>query len=145
MGELYRVRLGRYSLKRRDILVLEEIFRDFADTYETLEASKYGKQVQLSKTRKRAPRVYADMHVEFNGVRADSVKYLPKSITKSRYFSIKCSPSVWITFTPFSATIGAQQLYATGEELDAIYKLVAAVKNYLYQCDKAIVNVWKLK
>lgn len=70
--------LGDIKLTRRDILVIEKLLRIYADAYEKNEASSYGQTTKPLRVRKHMPRKYADMNVVFNGVRADSIKFLPK-------------------------------------------------------------------
>lgn len=144
MQNLYRIKLGRYRLSRSDILVIEKLLRIYADAYEKRQASTYGHSALPPDGRKHMPRKYADMHVNFNGVRADSVKFLPKEINRSSNFEIRCSPGMWVEFTPFKTTIGAQVLYATGVELKTIKEVASKIGNYLNKCDRSIINIVKL-
>lgn len=144
MKQLYRVKLGRYKLSRRDILVIEKILRIYADAHEKRQAAQFGHSKTPPTGRKHMPRKYADMHIVFNGHRADSVKFLPKNIKRSNRFEIRCSPGMWIEFTPLSTTIGVQVLYATGPELKTMKDVVSKIEAYLSKCDRSILNVCKL-
>lgn len=144
MQQLYRIKLGRYRLTRRDILVIEKLLRIYADAYEKRQASTHGGRVIPPEGRRHMPRKYADMHVNFNGVRTDSVKFLPKGITHSRNFEIRCNPGMWVEFTPFSTTVGGQVLYATGMELKTMKEVALKIENYLGKCDKSFINICKL-
>jgi len=144
MQNLYHIKLGRYRLSRRDILVIEKLLRIYADAYEKRRASTYGDSSTPPDGRKHMPRKYADMHVSFNGVRADSVKFLPKEIKRSSNFEVRCSPGMWVEFTPFKTTIGAQVLYATGAELKTIKEVASKIGNYLRERDKSLINVCDL-
>lgn len=141
MQNLYRVKLGRYRLTRRDILVLEKLVRIYADSYEKSRAAAYGKSTTQPNGHRHMPRKYADMHVNFNGERADSVKFLPKYIKRSNNFEIRCSPGLWVKFTPFSTIIGGQVLYATGVELKVMKEVAAKIGAYLEKCDRSIINL----
>lgn len=144
MQNLYRVKLGRYRLSRHNILVIEKLLRIYADTYEKSRTSKHGHNALPPGGRKHMPRKYADMHVNFNGVRADSVKFLSKEINFSRNFEIRCDPGMWVKFTPFSTTIGIQVLYATGVELKVMKEVVSKIEAYLSKCDKSLINLCKI-
>lgn len=144
MQSLYRVKLGRYRLTRRDILVIEKLLRIYADAYEKNRASSYGQSTNPPERRKHMPRKYADMNVVFNGYRADSVKFLPKDIKRSSKFEIRCNPGMWVEFTPFSTTIGGQVLYATGIELKVMKAVSLKIEKYLITRAKALINVCEL-
>ena len=90
------------------------------------------------------PRKYADMHVTFNGVRADSVKFLPKDIKHSSNYEVRCSPGMWVTFTPLSTTIGGQSTYATGVEYKTMREVAAKIEEYLRGRKKSIINICNL-
>lgn len=137
----YRVKLGRYRLTRRDILVIEKLLRIYADEYEKRQGRVQGDMTTSSKGRRHMPRKYADRHVVFNGVRADSVKFLPKSIKRSHKFEVLCKPGMWVEFTPFRTTIGGQVLYATGAELMTIYEVSAKIESYLMTRKRSIINI----
>lgn len=140
MKELYRVKLGRYRLTRRDILVIEKLLRMYADAYEQQHALKYGQSTNPPKGRRHMPRKYADMNVIFNGHRADSVKFIPRQITYSSRFEIRCDPGLWVKFTPFSTVIGGQVLYATGIELKTMKEVAQKIESYLQSSPKSWVN-----
>ncbi|NLA43346.1 hypothetical protein GX865_04325 [Candidatus Saccharibacteria bacterium] len=141
MSKLYRVKLGRYRLTRRDILVLEKLVRIYADSHEKRQAAQFGHSTIPPDGRRYMPRKYADMHVTLNGLQADSVKFLPRHIKRSHRFKIRCRPGLWIEFTPLNTTIGAQVLYATGPELNVINEVVAKIRAYLEKCDRSIINL----
>lgn len=75
MQNLYRLNLGRYRFNRRDILVIEKILRIYADAYEKRSAAIYAQRSKPPDGQRCMPRKYADLHVDFNGVRADNVKF----------------------------------------------------------------------
>lgn len=144
MQNLYRIKLGRYKLNRRDILVIEKIFREYADVFEKREAKRFGQSTTPSAGRKHMPRKYADLHVNFNGQRADSVKFLPKYIKRSSHFEVRCSPGMWVEFKPFRTVIGGQVLYATGIELKVIKQTASKVEAYLRKKSKSLFNICDL-
>ena len=144
MQNLYSVKAGRYRLSRRDILVIEKLLRIYADAYEKRQALKYGKSILPPEGRRHMPRKYADMHVNFNGERADSVKFLSKDIKRSSNFEIRCNPGMWVKFTPFSTTIGGQVLYATGVELMVMKDVVLKIETYLKGRDRSLINYCEL-
>lgn len=141
MQNLYQIKLGRYKLTRRDILVIEKILREYADSYEKRQAKTYGQSTTPPAGRKHMPRKYADMHVNFNGERADSVKFLSKDIKRSSNFEVRCAPGMWVEFKPFTTTVGGQVLYATGIELKVIKQTAIKIEAYLQKCDKALFNI----
>lgn len=140
MQNLYRVRLGRYKLTRRDILVIEKLLRIYANAYEKRQALAFGQSAEPPSGRKNMPRKYADMNVIFNGLRADSVKFLPKSFKQSSNYEIRCDPGLWVKFTPFSTTIGGQVLYATGIELKVMKETIKAIEQYFTKVPKSLMN-----
>lgn len=141
MQSLYRIKLGRYRLNRRDILVIEKILREYADVFEKREAKRFGQSTTPPTGRRHMPRKFADLHVNFNGERADSVKFLSKDIKRSSNFEVRCSPGMWVEFRPFSTTIGGQVLYATGMELKTIKQTAAKIETYLKRCKKSFMNI----
>lgn len=145
MQTLYRVKLGRYRLNRRDILVIEKLLRIYADAYETSHAKKHGGRTTPPAGRRHMKRTYADMHVNFNGERADSVKFLPKRIKRSSNFEIRCDPGMWVRFTPFRTTIGAQFTYATGNEFKVMKEVAKKIESYLIQSRRSVMNVVSLR
>lgn len=86
------------------------------------------------------PRKYADINVIFNGFRVDSVKFIPKQITYSNRFEIRCDPGLWVKFTPISTVIGGQVLYATGIELKTMKEVVQKIESYLQSSPKSLIN-----
>lgn len=143
MQSLYRIKLGRYKLNRRDILVIEKILREYADAYEKRQAKTNGHSTMPPPGRRHMPRKYADLHVNFNGERADSVKFLPKDNKRSNNFEVRCSPGMWVEFKPFSTTIGGQVLYATGIELKVIKQTASKIESYLQKCNKSLINTYR--
>ena len=134
------MKLGRYRLSRRDILVIEKLLRIYADAYEKRQASSYGLSTEPPKGRRHMPRKYADIHVIFNGESADSVKFLPKNIKQSSNFEIRCDPGMWVKFTPFGTTIGGQVLYAKGIELKIMKDVASKLEGYIVSLPKALLN-----
>lgn len=141
MQELHRIKLGRYRLTRRDVLVIEKLLRIYADEFEKRQAKSAGSRITLPVGRKHMPRKYSDRHVVFNDVKADSVKFLPKSIKRSHRFEVRCAPGMWVTFTPFDTTIGGQVLYATGAELKAIYEASERIERFIKTRPGSLINV----
>ena len=163
----YRKRLGQYRLNRADIIAIEKLLRLYADAHEINYASKYGKRTTPPDGRKHMPRVFADMNIKIGryepyaielgwnyfGWRragidfffdADSVKFLPKSIKKARYFELQCRPGITLTFTPLSTTIYAQTHYATGRELTIMKEAVLAIETFLLGAEKSRINICTL-
>jgi hypothetical protein len=164
----YKKKLGRYRLNRSDIIAIEKLLRIYSNAYEKKKASLYGHPTEPTDGRRHMPRRYADMHVkvgrfrhklprfgwlsmeiDYTGVEyiynADSVKFLPKSIKKARYFQICCSPGMEVTFSPFLTTVGAQTNYATGEELRVMKGVVSEIEKYLLGSKKSFINIIKLE
>jgi hypothetical protein len=146
MSELHRLKLGRYKLTRKDVLVVEKLLRIYANTYEKRRATRFKREVVLSSKRKVAKRSFADMHVLFSGVRADSVKFLPKTIKRRLHYSfeLRCNPGMWVRFTPLRTIIGMQVLYATGEELRSMQEVASKIETYIRAKPKSIVNICDL-
>lgn len=144
MQDLYRIKLGCYRLSRRDVLVIEKLLRIYADAYEVRQARVYKLSATPPEGRKHMPRKFADMHVSFNGHRADSVKFLPKDITRSSHFEVRCDPGIWVEFKPFGTTIGGQVLYATGIELKVMKEVALKIEAYLAKRKKSIINICRL-
>lgn len=144
MQKLNRIKLGRYRLSRKDILVIEKLLRIYADAHEKRQASAYGDSAEPPNGRKHMPRKYTDMYVTFNGETADSIKFISKSNSRSSNFSIHCRPGMWVEFKPFSTTIGFQGLYATGIEMNTIYEVVEKIKDYIKGRRKSIINILNL-
>lgn len=140
MKELYRVKPGRFKLTRKDVLVIEKLLRIYADAYEQQHSLKLNQSTTPPKGRKHMLRKYADMNVIFNGLRADSVKFIPKQITYSNTFEIRCDPGLWVKFTPFSTVICGQVLYATGIELKTMKEVVQKIETYLQSSPRSLIN-----
>lgn len=145
MRELYRVKLGRYRLTRRDILIIEKLLRIYADAYEKQRAQSYGEAINPPKGSKHMRRKYADRNVVINGFRADSVKFIPKKIKYSINFEVRCNPGMWIRFTPFTTVIGGQVLYATGIELKTMKEVAAKIETYLQSRPQSLINFVDLR
>lgn len=163
----YKKQLGRYRLSRDNIIALENILRQYADAHELHYATKYGKTTTPPAGRKHMPRVFADMHVKIGRYKplsfevgrahygihyagvdyfqdADSVKFLPKSIRKTRYVEVACRPGIVITFTPLTTTIYAQTHYATGGELKVMREVVSKIERYLSALPSSYLNTCSL-
>lgn len=155
----YRKQLGRYRLNRTDILAIEKILWLYADAREMRLAGVK----EIPEGRKHMPRRAADRHVRIGRYRpfyitvgwgeyaiyypgvdyihdADSVKFLPKFIKKTRYIEVACKPGITVTFTPLSTTIYAQTHYATGGELKVMKEVVAKIEEYLSNCKQSYLN-----
>lgn len=148
----YKRKLGRYRLNRANILTIEKILRVYADAKEM----KHARVSTLPRGQRHMPRKYVDRHVRVghyvpylfgfysheDDYDADSVKFLPKVIKKSRYLEVACKPGITITFTPFSTTIHAQTNYATGQELRVMKDVVASLEKYItLKCRTATFNI----
>jgi hypothetical protein len=156
----YRKQLGRYKLSRADILAIEKILWEYADARELKIA---GVDV-MPDGRKHMPRKFADRNVKIGRYRpfyislglkemsinypgvdyiydADSVKFLPKHISRSFYLQIECHPGIAITFRPFSTEVYAQTQYATGKELMIMRKVVEDIEGYVSKLKTSAINV----
>jgi hypothetical protein len=159
----YIKKLDRYSLNRADIIAIEKMLRVYGDAREM----KVAGVSTLPADRKHMPRKYVDRHIKIGrykpfsieigrnyfgwshaGVEniydADSVKFLDKSIKKSRYVEIACRPGIAVTFTPLTTTIYAQTNYATGNELKLMKEVVVAIEEYLLKSNSSFLNLCKL-
>lgn len=160
----YRKQLGRYRLNRTDILALEKILRTYADAKEMKAAGLS----ELPTRKKHMPRKYVDRYIKIGRYRpfhikfgrgeygiyypgvdyiydADSVKFLPKHIKKTRYVEIACFPGVSVTFTPLTTTVYGQTHYATGKELMVMRKTISNIEDYLARCRKGSFNLISIK
>jgi len=159
----YRSQLGRYRLNRKNILTIEKMLRVYADAKE-MKSSKVESTI---KARKHVPRKYTDSNIKIGRYRpfsihlnrnhfqinysgvdyifdADSVKFLPKEITKSRYVRVECHPGISIIFRPFSTEIYAQTQYATGLELRVMKKVIHDIESYLTGLSVSTLNMVSL-
>ena len=136
----YSNRLGRYRLSRKNIMILEKIIWEYADAREM----KYVGALKLPDGRKHMPRRFADRRVAVGEHYADSVKFLPRSINKTRYMEVACKPGITITFTPLSTRIYAQTNYATGNEKKAMMKSILSIEEYLTRLPRTFLNTISL-
>lgn len=160
----YKKQLGRYRLSRADILTIEKMLRVYADTREM----KHAEVSEMPLKRKHMPRRAVDRHIQvgrykpfhltfgwnefgvhYAGVdwiyTADSVKFLPKFIKRTRYVEVACKPGITVTFTPLTTTVYAQTHYATGRELKVMKETVLAIENYLSKVTKSRLNNCRLE
>jgi hypothetical protein len=155
----YKKQLGKYKLKRVDILTIEKLLRVYSDSKE-MQSEGISK---LPDGKKHMPRKYVDRHIEIGrykpftidiernyfgwsraGVRLlhqeDSVKFLPKRIRKSSYIKILSWPGIQVEFTPLSTTIYAQTHYATGLELKVMKEVISNLEQYLSTLPSSHIN-----
>lgn len=160
----YIKNLGRYRVNKRDILAVEKILRMYADELEM----KHTNVSSIPEGRRHMPRRFADMNIKIGRYRpfsirlrlmsceiyypgveylysADSVKFLPKPIKKSRYVRVACDPSISVTFRPFSTKIYAKTHYATGKELKVMKSVIRDIESYLGNLKASSVNTVYLK
>lgn len=156
----YKKQLGRYRLGRKDIIAIEKILRIYADAREM----HFARISSLPKSKRHMPRKFVDCHISigryspyhitmgwgefgihYPGVdyifTADSVKFLPKSIKKSRYIEVACKPGISISFRPLSTTIYAQTHYATGKELKVMKEVIKLAEEYFSKLPKSTFNL----
>ena len=139
-GQYSKIRLGRYKLTRKNILVIEKILRKYADAYEKNHSIKAGNSPYPPAGRRHMPRKYADMHTTVSGLTGDSIKFIPKSLKRSSHIKIQCSQGIIITFTPFNTEIASQTNYATGPELKVMNEVTSEIEQYISQLPKALLN-----
>lgn len=157
----YIRQLDRYHLSRTDILSIEKILRDYADTREM----KIAGVSSLPYGRKHMPRAAVDRYISIGRYRPfhlslrwnefgihfagvdwiyyeDSAKFLflRKYPRIFHYIEIGAWPGLKITFTPLSTIIYAQTHYATGLELKSMKKTVGRLEEFLAGSPKSIVN-----
>lgn len=161
----YSKQLGRYRLKRADMLVIEKILWSYADICEM----KHAGVSKMPDGRKHMSRTVVDRHVsigryrpfhigfgmshfsvEFAGVdwiyQEDSVKFLSKAgyPKRTRYMEFAAWPGIKVTFTPLSTTIYAQTHYATGKELKAMKETVESLGSFIESLQRSYVNTCRL-
>lgn len=133
----YKKQFGRYRLTRKNIMVLEKVLWEYADAREM----KLSNIDQMPQGRKHMPRKFADRHITVGDCQVDSVKFLPKSIERTRYMEVACKPGITITFTPRSTVVYAQTHYATGAELRTMKKVLGSLEAYFATLQKSIFNI----
>lgn len=162
----YRSQLGRYKLKRSDILTLEKLLWRYADAREM----KHAGVTDLPEGRKHMPRKFVDRYasvgtyrpfhfsfgwsdfgIHYAGVdwiyREDSVKFLSrhKGLWHTRYIELAAWPGIKVTFTPLSTTVYAQTQYATGRELKIMKDVVELLEEYISKLPASRLNLCILK
>lgn len=133
-------KLYRYRLNRKDILVIEKILRKYADVAEIQGGGYKGITSAKDIGLRHMPRKVVDMHVKVDGAEADSAKFLPKAIKRTRNLQVICKPGIKVTFTPLRTTIGSQENYATGIELLTMRKVTGEIEEYLQKRRTLLLN-----